>query len=368
MRFVECVCKTALVLAIMVLWAVSATANFAHSLQLAGTSEWALVIAAASAGADVLKAGASFMILAAIRRKMWTACIAALLIWCATTTWSIRSCVGFMSNIMLEDQTARTKTSDGYDDLKSALKREENYLEALQGTTVRTLKDRLSLKDDIREQRKIVEEARARLRASKPSAQSDGITDLGEKFMPSVFSSELTRLFTVGAFLLLLELASNLGFLAFSALCGEPREKKRRRWWRLKSDTAHTAGVEAHPAPGVVPIAKPKPALAVVPKPTPAALYTFPKPSGQEPGRVQTSDPRMPREKLQTFLDEIRQKHGKGARIPTTEMQEAFGRFMGNKVDPSLLGRWLAEFGVNRTVRKDRNGVRYYELPVSAAA
>lgn len=365
MRFVEIVCKTVLVCAILVLWGVSATANFAHSLQLAGASEWALVIAGASAGADVLKAGASFMILAAFRRRMWAVAIAALLIWGSTTAWSIRSITGFMSNVMLAEQTVRTKNSDVYGDLKKNLEREEAYLEALQGTTIKTRKDRLSLSDNIKDQRKVVEQARAQFRAATPSTKSDGVTDLGEKFLPNIFSPELSTAITVCMFLLLLELGSNLGFFAFSALCGELREKKKRRFWWRRSEPAKTIDAPAAAEPSIA-APKPKPALAVVPKAAPASLYAFPRPSAQI--QTQASDPRIPRDKLRAFLDQVIENHGKGARIATTQMQDAFNRFMGSKVDPSLLGRWLAEFGVNRTVRKDKNGVRYYEMPMVLAA
>jgi len=355
-RFIVWLCKAILVLAVLWLWVVSAAANFAHSLQLAGGSEWALVIAGASAGADVLKAGASFMILAAFRRRMWVAFAAALMIWGATTGWSVRSCVSFISNIMLSAQTTKTKASDKYDDLRQNLAREETYLTTLQGTTVRTRGERVSLSEEIAKQRKVVDEAREKLDKAKPATDRDGVSDLASPYASWV-TPELVRAFTVGCFIALLELASNLGPLAFSSLCGE-RQKK------TKADPRSEAAQKPTEETRSQHIEQPKPAVAIAtvrpnelkkePSRPAGVLYTFPK---------AISDARVPRAKLEAFVLKLTEEHGNGARLPTSEVQRAFGDYMGGAVDPSLLGRWLADFGINRTVRKDRNGVRYYELP-----
>ncbi len=368
MRFIGWICKAIVVLAILALWGVSAVANFAHALQLAGDSDWNYVIAGASAGSDVLKAGATFMVVAAWRRSMWLPLVAALLIWTSTTSWSVNACFGFISETLLATQTVREAHSDNYEDLRKAYNREETYLATLQSTVVKSKRDRVSLRNEIVEQRRVVEKARKDLEAATPVTKSDGVTDTAGHYFDWI-TPDVTRTARAIFFLLLMELASNFGFLAFSALVGDKKPKAKKK---LEADldlarqglaVAHQNLVDAIKAPE--PVSAPAPAPKAImqpaqPKKPEAVLLALPT--------KKPSDPKMPRAKVQMFVTKLVATHGDGAKIVTTDVQKEFADFMGEVIDPSLLGRWLNEFGINRTVRKDNKGKRYYELPKKQVA
>ena len=93
-------------LAFAALWGVSAAANFAHALHVAQGSDYAYVMAAASAGADVLKPVAMIALIAACKKRYVAAAAAALLIWVACAGWSARSGLGFVA-ITFSDTAAK---------------------------------------------------------------------------------------------------------------------------------------------------------------------------------------------------------------------------------------------------------------------
>lgn len=354
----------AVAIAILFLWGVSAAANFAHALQLAGNSEWALIIASASAGSDVVKAGAAFMVIAAWRRSLWLPFAAALLIWGATATWSVRSCFGFISETLLQSEVMRTTSADAYDDLRETYNNEKSYLKTLQGTTVSTKSARLSLKKEIEQQREVVDAARERWVSKKAAPRADGVSDALADDLPWL-TPAVTRKITAVLFLALLELVSMLGFLGFSAFAKAPSPETPKE---DEPKPAERATVDAEPKFTLLktsqPIEKPKPTVNPL-KQMPsqakgdAKLYVFPTKSGE---RV------IERATVRAFVEDLTKKHGPGSRIVTADVQHEFTVFAGGGVDPSLLGRWLSEFGINRTVRKDSRGRRYYELPKQLVA
>jgi uncharacterized membrane protein YphA (DoxX/SURF4 family) len=101
-------------LAVAAQWCVSAAANYAHALHLAQGSDYAYVMAAASAGADVLKFIAGMALISAIKKRYVAAALAALLVWVACAGWSVRSGLGFVA-ITFSDTAAKRGMTASFD-------------------------------------------------------------------------------------------------------------------------------------------------------------------------------------------------------------------------------------------------------------
>lgn len=361
LKFIRGLGLTIVGLTILALWVVAAAANYAHSFQLAGDSEWADIIAAASAGADVLKAAALIAAVAAWRQKAFLACAAAGMIWCATTVWSVRSCFGFISTTLTDSYVNRDRDEAGYAALKNALTYEQEYLERLQKTDVTslTLRSTISLRKEITDQRIVV----GKVRADLAHSSGGGVADPVAAFIQRMYDvkPENVALGTALLFLVLLELVSNAGALAFAPLMGfraAPRPQSRADEVTKLSLRAVAPGPSPSLPGGVPVIAPPQDQTQTTSARPQDATLVATAPMAAVAGA----------EHVATFVAVLVGKHGAGARLPTVDVQKAFIEFCGSQgisadVDPALLGKYLAAAGVTRSAGKDRHGRRHYAMP-----
>lgn len=208
--------------AVFGIWGVSAFANYAHALQLAGASEWRLILAGASAASDVLKAGAALAIIASCRRGIWTATIAAAMIWVACTAWSVRSGVGFVATTIADTKVEAKLKSSTERSLQSEIDALPAQIAALRAqiVTAGSSNARVSLQQEIEQAQGRLDDLRHRVDTRAPAAAVDPVGALLSRHFQ--IDEHVTELLTVLLFLALVELGSNLGLVAFSSLLRWP--------------------------------------------------------------------------------------------------------------------------------------------------
>ena len=114
------------VLAAGVLLAVSAAMNWQFGYGL-GRSEFdGQLLGAASAAADCFKALVPFFLFAAIRNRMWSQALAAVLVGVVVFSYSMTSALGFAAKQRLDSAAERTQVTQTYEGLKADLKRAED--------------------------------------------------------------------------------------------------------------------------------------------------------------------------------------------------------------------------------------------------
>lgn len=204
------------------IWLASAGANFAHAQFLAGESEWAWILGAASAGSDVLKAVMALAIVVAFRERLWGAFLAALIVWGATTIWSVRSGIGFISYQMADTMAVREEKAVDTNARLEQLQALTRRLAWLSQQEVSTRRERNALSDDFEKTQKAVEELRKEGKGEKAITVADPTKDV---FKQLGIEDYMTTATTVLIFLLLMEACSNLGILALSSLFRRPKSR-----------------------------------------------------------------------------------------------------------------------------------------------
>ena len=116
------------VLAAAVLLAVSAAMNWRFGLQLGKTELDGQIYGAASAAADCLKALVPFLLFAAIRNRMWSQALAAVLVWTVCTSYSLTSALGHAALNRQDSTGKRAMQAAAYKDLRTGLKRAQSQL------------------------------------------------------------------------------------------------------------------------------------------------------------------------------------------------------------------------------------------------
>lgn len=215
---------------VLCLWCVSAVSNFAHGLQLAGSSEWAYVIGAASVGADILKVAAVVGVLAALRQRLWLVAVACLVIWLTTTGWAVKSGLSFISTLSLDTVAARehrgtilTTDSAAVADMALVIRAlSAQSIAAAAQSTVATTRTKVAAEAEAQRAQAMLEAAERRQALLQVRLQSHHavVTEdpLAAMLRKAGIPTDMTMLGSALLFLLLLEVGSNLSVAAFAHL------------------------------------------------------------------------------------------------------------------------------------------------------
>lgn len=98
--------------AVMGLWLVSAAANYYAGVGLSSDPVTSQILGAASISADLMKAVAIFIIVAAAANQRWVVCGVGVLVFALCATWSMRSATHFASTMMTEKAAERSQAHD----------------------------------------------------------------------------------------------------------------------------------------------------------------------------------------------------------------------------------------------------------------
>ena len=209
-------------LAVAAQWCVSAAANYAHALHLAQGSDYADVMAAASAGADVLKFIAVIALISAIKKRYVAAALAALLVWVACAGWSVRSGLGFVAMTFSDTAAKRGMTASSEKSIAAQIDAETRHLNWLnvQVKSVNAGRELTKAHEAIERSRKSLENLRQQaLAATGVTAADPTATFLHDNLgVPEHW----TQLGTILWFLLLVEVASNFGPAMLRAFVAKP--------------------------------------------------------------------------------------------------------------------------------------------------
>lgn len=116
------------VIAASVLLAVSAMMNYRFGYSLGKTPSDGHIYGLASAAADCFKALVPFFFFAAIRNRMWSQALAAVLVWVVVTAYAMTSALGHAALNRLDTSGRRAVASLNYKDLRADLKRAQDQL------------------------------------------------------------------------------------------------------------------------------------------------------------------------------------------------------------------------------------------------
>lgn len=350
--------------AIVTAWGVAVTANVAHAYQLAGTSSWAHLFAAASAASDVFKAAAAFGFFYAISRYKWGAVAACAVVWVITTGWSVKSLIGFSSTLVTETQLIKSETLKTSQATRESIEKELfSSIEKLDwlrpDTTTKVTGANARERSEIREERqasldkaalleKRIDELRLQLSAhTAKTIQGGVVSDPVGMFLVQATGMDLGMLnnvATVIGFLLLIEVCSNLPFLAFGPLF-ERREPP----------------VVIRTGEAIAPVR--------IPAPPPVAHRTgAPKRLGMGLAEIQrrrvSPAGETKRAQATAYRDDLVALHGAGAVLSDVDVIDAFPAWAEREkvapMLPHLLGQQLGCVGV---VKVERDGRTHYMLP-----
>lgn len=116
------------VLAAGVLLAVSCAMNWRFGYTLGRTEFDGMIYGSASAAADCLKALIPFFFFAAIRNRMWSQAVAALIVGVVVTAYSLTSALGHAALNRFDTTGSRAVEAQAYKDLRGDLKRAQDQL------------------------------------------------------------------------------------------------------------------------------------------------------------------------------------------------------------------------------------------------
>jgi hypothetical protein len=230
-------------LGVLGIWSASVTVNVLHQLQISGTDPYGYVLAGISGCAEILKAACALALVAAIRKRYWFVGLSALLIWGATTAWSVRSAGGFIAHILVEQQESKGLKQAADNSLLREVEQLQQQLAFMRGTKVSTPKERVSLAEDI----KVVERRYDRLRQQLDKREATTSADSLGKLLKDRYNIDISdsQIATVLLMILVLELGSNLSLVAFSQLLRWPPQ--------VWDDPKPKAAAPAAPLPVVEP-------------------------------------------------------------------------------------------------------------------
>jgi hypothetical protein len=116
------------VIAAGVLLVVSAAMNYRFGFSLGKTAQDGHIYGMASAAADCFKALVPFFFFAALRNRMWSQAMAAVVVWCVVTAYSLTSALGHAALNRLDTTGQRAVAAAGYQDLRADSKRAHDQL------------------------------------------------------------------------------------------------------------------------------------------------------------------------------------------------------------------------------------------------
>jgi hypothetical protein len=116
------------VIAAGILLAVSAAMNYRFGFSLGKTALDGQIYGLASAAADCFKALVPFFFFAALRNKMWSQALAAVLVWTVVTAYSMTSALGHAALNRLDTTGQRAMAAATYKDLRADNKRAQEQL------------------------------------------------------------------------------------------------------------------------------------------------------------------------------------------------------------------------------------------------
>lgn len=342
-----------------VMWGVSASANFAHALQLSDGSDWSVIFGALSVAADALKAMMPLAIVAAIGKRSTSGIIAAVFVLVMTTAWSCRSALGFIVTTIEDTSAVRERNRVLGDSLAQQLADQVAVAPWLTKQSASTLRPRnskerqaaTSARVDFLEAAKRnetqIDKLRQALATTKPISDPDPVGT----FLKDTLGIERvhTHMATSWLLLLLMEVCSIFGLTAVRTL------------------------IPHKPTP-VAPKVK-------APKPTPASVemwaasWTPTAPAADPelpPAKVTTKKPKKvkPDDHSEAFADHLLNTLGEGVMVKTAEMQSLYRLWCVSQnvepVDQFRLGQMLSKAGIKRIDRKNPDGTRSYQIPKAA--
>jgi hypothetical protein len=116
------------VIAASILLAVSATMNYRFGFSLGKSNVDGQIYGLASAAADCFKALVPFFFFAALRNKMWSQALAAVVVWGVVTAYSMTSALGHAALNRLDTAGQRAIAAFTYKDLRADSKRAQEQL------------------------------------------------------------------------------------------------------------------------------------------------------------------------------------------------------------------------------------------------
>jgi hypothetical protein len=116
------------VIAAGILLAVSAAMNYRFGFSLGKTALDGEIYGAASVAADCFKALVPFFFFAAIRNRMWSQALAAVLVWVVVTGYAMTSALGHAALNRLDTSGQRAAAAANYTDLRADSKRAQEQL------------------------------------------------------------------------------------------------------------------------------------------------------------------------------------------------------------------------------------------------
>ena len=116
------------VIAAGIMLAVSAAMNYRFGFSLGKTAVDGEIYGAASVAADVFKALVPFFFFAAIRNRMWSQALAAVVVWAVVTGYSMTSALGHAALNRLDTTGQRAVAAANYTDLRADAKRAQDQL------------------------------------------------------------------------------------------------------------------------------------------------------------------------------------------------------------------------------------------------
>jgi hypothetical protein len=116
------------VIAAGILLAVSAAMNYRFGFSLGKSALDGEIYGAASVAADIFKALVPFFFFAAVRNRMWSQALAAIVVWGVVTGYSMTSALGHAALNRLDTSGQRAAAAASYTDLRADSKRAQDQL------------------------------------------------------------------------------------------------------------------------------------------------------------------------------------------------------------------------------------------------
>ena len=116
------------VIAAGILLAVSAAMNYRFGFSLGKTALDGEIYGAASVAADCFKALVPFFFFAAVRNRMWSQALAAVVVWAVVTGYSMTSALGHAALNRLDTSGQRAQAAASYGDMRADAKRAQDQL------------------------------------------------------------------------------------------------------------------------------------------------------------------------------------------------------------------------------------------------
>jgi hypothetical protein len=323
-------------LALGAIWLASAAANFAHGTQLAGNSPYWWIWGLASAGLDVVKAGALIGCVAAWRKGTYLAVLACLLTWTVTTGWGIRSCMGFVATTLEDTVSGRTMHTVADRSLTRQIDDQVGQVTKLQD-----LKMKAPPRDWERIEAEIgrVEDRLEKLRKRARDTQTVGAADPTGALLDRWIDPRNTRIGTAVLFLLAVEICASLGLVAFAPLFGTKHGELSQK---LAEEAYAPMSTPDLPPPGEGD-AGVKQKLKLVP-PGPLRLQALEQ------------------------LARLEARYGPGAAVLTDEVFSSYMKLAKERgwevMPPRKLGQQLVCLGVTKT-DPDNQKRKFYVLPTA---